>query len=216
MAARGLRTTVPVATWSRLCSYGGRTNAPNPATIPGTDIIDGTRLPRCPTGLPICLMCTPSSDRCRASNAEVQPDRYVGKAGPLRRAEVVLGDRARVILLAFAAAVDRGHGQARDLGDLRPVDLRGVDQPAVDRRREGLLERKQRRRVLRIGQDQPDAADVAARIVGEQQAVRRMRVVGVGLAPIGAQRIGRRWRRGELLAEGGAKAEELRNRPRGL
>ena len=71
MAARGLRTTVPVATGSRLCSYSGRTNGPNPLAMDGTDIIDGTRLPRCSTGPPICLMCTPSRDRCRASRGSV-------------------------------------------------------------------------------------------------------------------------------------------------
>ncbi len=50
-----MNLTVPAATCSRMCSYSGRTNGPNPLTTPGTDIIDGTRIPRCSTGPPMRL-----------------------------------------------------------------------------------------------------------------------------------------------------------------
>ena len=86
-----------------------------------------------------------------ADHAEVQPDRHVGKARPLRRAEVVRGDRSRAALVPLAPAVGADHSKAGNLGDPFARQPGGVDEVAVERTCAGLLERKRRRRHLRVG-----------------------------------------------------------------
>jgi hypothetical protein len=105
------------------------------------------------------------------------------------RLEIVGADGQRRLLLALALPEIAHHRQPRHLGHLLARQRGRVGDAAVDHLGAAFLEGQQGLRLRRVGQDQACAAHQHAAATVAQQAMHRLRVEGVGLHAVGAQRL---------------------------